>query len=277
MKKLLLSIIIIISLNTSFGQCTASQVRLGANCFVLLTGFAPSSTVGLIPSGGGAPILVTINATPGATTSVALPSCFAGITVVGTASQSGGGCSVDIINSQPLPLKLTNTSITKVNEGNKFTFTATNELVGTTYTLLKSKDGITFSETTGSFIVDNNNIKPNATRSLIDNQFQSKMYYRVSATELTGQKVYSNILKIEDIENGASIYPNPAQKQITLSVSQKYVGGSYQIYTLSGAKVKEQKITNNTQQIEIASLLAGTYSIRLSNNGYTQSILLNKQ
>ncbi|MDG2454249.1 MAG: T9SS type A sorting domain-containing protein, partial [Bacteroidia bacterium] len=64
-----------------------------------------------------------------------------------------------------------------------------------------------------------------------------------------------------------SIYPNPAQNQITVSSSIKI--DSYQIFNTVGEEVLRGNLTNPTIQIE--SLLTGSYFILLRDGNSNQT------
>jgi len=62
----------------------------------------------------------------------------------------------------------------------------------------------------------------------------------------------------------ASVFPNPAQNSLTLSVPQKVIGEALFIFDMRGACVLETTISEQNQKIDIDGLAAGTYIIRFS-------------
>jgi hypothetical protein len=114
--------------------------------------------------------------------------------------------------------------------------------------------------------------------------------YRVYFTSFEGSSTgnlsfnYKNITAaagLEDLNNNVSFgfYPNPTtDKRITLiydlknSVAEK---NSVTIYSVTGAKVFETEVTNNsgfyTKEVNLSSLTSGIYIVQMQSGNYTES------
>ncbi len=76
-------------------------------------------------------------------------------------------------------------------------------------------------------------------------------------------------------ENQFSFYPNPSvDKNITI-VNNTGNTGTFSIYSLTGAKVFETEVTNNsdyyTKAVNLSSLTSGIYIVQMQSGNYTQS------
>ena len=63
---------------------------------------------------------------------------------------------------------------------------------------------------------------------------------------------------------GITLYPNPASDELNIEVNEVLLGKSFQIYSSSGELVKKGKLDLKTNQISIAKLLSGTYSVQVN-------------
>lgn len=71
-----------------------------------------------------------------------------------------------------------------------------------------------------------------------------------------------------DITTGAailqpSLYPNPVQDVLTVITGTQAVNGTLQVLDLSGRVLRQQKITNQTNKIDVNSLPSGTYLLKV--------------
>ena len=80
-----------------------------------------------------------------------------------------------------------------------------------------------------------------------------------------------NLLGVEDqldIQQSFTLFPNPADDQLTISYNQE---GVYilECYDLSGKLVQSETITNSEQVINISSLNSGMYLYRIKDGNKT--------
>jgi hypothetical protein len=101
-------------------------------------------------------------------------------------------------------------------------------------------------------------------------------YYRLKMVDKDGRFTYSNIIKI-NFSNAAPVLlqPNPARDFVTA----KGLDGWQQIQLLDMAgRVQIQKtIHNNIEQLSVANLARGVYTVRLVKEGETVSLKMIKQ
>lgn len=147
------------------------------------------------------------------------------------------------------------------------------------YTVEKSTDGIQF--TALSEVAARSNAATREVYNQQDLQPGTKTYYRIKATELSGEVSYSPVVKVVRGESGStgfSIYPNPVQgKQFTL----QYKGQTrepirLQLFSSSGVVVYSNNWIHPggqaSQSIELpVSLSKGMYYLQLSGDNRTES------
>ena len=62
------------------------------------------------------------------------------------------------------------------------------------------------------------------------------------------------------------IYPNPSQQNIVININELNANTTLQIVELSGAVVHEKQLTQNQEMIDISSLAAGLYFVKIGQN-----------
>ena len=89
----------------------------------------------------------------------------------------------------------------------------------------------------------------------------------VTRTVTTSQVGISNF----EIQNPEfELYPNPATSEVTVSVNNLEIQNSkFEILTLSGQVLDQFKIQNSKFKIDISSLPAGAYFLRLTSEDST--------
>jgi hypothetical protein len=131
------------------------------------------------------------------------------------------------------------------------------------YIVEKSINGISFSP------LANINSRGNGTNnySFTDaNVLQSIAYFRIKQVDKNGSVFYSTIIKLSNVDNDVlSIYPNPVKDVFTLKAYQSLLNTNATIVNANGAIVKQIKITNLQQQINIAPLAKGIYLLKTAN------------
>jgi len=181
--------------------------------------------------------------------------------------------------ANPLSVKFTNVKAYTSGTKNRVEWTNLSEAGVQGYTVEKSTDGFQFSVLTQ--VTARSNAATREVYNQIDLQPATQTYYRIKATELSGEISYSPVVKVMRGETGTeafSIYPNPVQgKQFTL----QYKGQSrepirLQLFSSSGQVV----FSNNwihpggqaAQTVELpASLSKGMYYLQLSGDNRRES------
>jgi hypothetical protein len=92
--------------------------------------------------------------------------------------------------------------------------------------------------------------------------------YRVAATELSINKtIYSNTITLNRGNSGRgsiSIYPNPATDQLNIQLSGTDGNVSASIYTINGQLMKQSGGTGNSFTMDMKSLPAGIYMLKVA-------------
>ncbi len=88
----------------------------------------------------------------------------------------------------------------------------------------------------------------------------------VDDVALTGNGISVKEASLNQIS--ASVYPNPAVENVTLSIGQNISDNMFvQLFDLSGKKIIDNKIVNANTVIETANLNAGVYILSVVDNG----------
>jgi hypothetical protein len=103
----------------------------------------------------------------------------------------------------------------------------------------------------------------------VDRLKTDALYYRVKMVDNDGSSNYSSIIKIairQEIITKTVVYPNPTRSQITIAVgSEELVGTSAVILDNRGRAIKQIILSSNNHVLNLDSLPAGMYYIRLKN------------
>jgi hypothetical protein len=95
--------------------------------------------------------------------------------------------------------------------------------------------------------------------------------YRYEATF----KSFKNSDHITEFSTLAQIYPNPATDRITIDLPQISAGASVSIYNVNGQQMIGTELSQDKSQLDISSLPAGFYVVKvLSNNGVISKIII---
>jgi len=111
-----------------------------------------------------------------------------------------------------------------------------------------------------------------------------KAWYKLSMTDISGNSSYSPVFSggCEDIGKPFMVFPNPAQKAATASISVRQAEeGVIQLYNAAGARIFsapwELQAGVNEFDLPVAALSAGRYDVRLVLKGRTLEAGLIKQ
>jgi Secretion system C-terminal sorting domain/Beta-propeller repeat len=99
------------------------------------------------------------------------------------------------------------------------------------------------------------------------------VYYRIKQIDNTGYFSYSGIIKLQPYTSKqVSVYPNPAKDFIAISVGNDYLKSTAQITDMNGKVIKSLSIISNTFSVDVATLAAGMYFLKME-NGKTEKII----
>jgi hypothetical protein len=110
--------------------------------------------------------------------------------------------------------------------------------------------------------------------SFIDDQPLSGWnYYRIKIVENEGSHTYSTVKKVQFGKSPfIRFYPNPATSVVQLQLNEiPAEGAMIQIVDVSGKTVYQTPVLQSNMQLNVTSLLPGTYVLRYINNGNVQS------
>ena len=97
----------------------------------------------------------------------------------------------------------------------------------------------------------------------------------VSGQTLTIIQPAANTGTNELKNNLFSIYPNPANDQITIEAKQEMMGKKYEIIDNLGRIIIEGKINNSSTTIQLENVAAGVYFFRVNEEGYNLKLIKN--
>lgn len=181
--------------------------------------------------------------------------------------------------ANPLSVKFTNVKAYTSGSRNSIEWTNLSEAGVFNYTVEKSTDGVQF--TTLTEVAARSNASTREGYMQQDGQPAEKTYYRIKATELSGEISYSPVVKVLRGETGTasfSIYPNPVTgKQFTLQYKgQPRENFRLQVLNNTGQVVYTQQWIHPggqaAQSVELpANLSKGMYYLQLSGESRTEN------
>lgn len=180
-------------------------------------------------------------------------------------SATNGSATMNITdNDVPLPLRLLSFSGNIEPNGNaRLTwYTADEENTGH-FEILHSDDGLRFDPVGYVPAKGYGNNQYTFTCS----QPAGLSYYRLHMVDRDGQGTYSNTITIKknlDAAQPASLYPNPAKRQVMLNVgNENLLHTKATITDISGRVCETISIKNHTQLIPLDRYTAGTYFLKM--------------
>lgn len=180
--------------------------------------------------------------------------------------------------ANPLSVKMTDLAAWAAGTQNRISWTNRAEAGIAEYAIEKSTDGLQFVALVQQQARSNNGSKESYT--VTDLQPGQVTYYRIRATENSGQISYSQVLKVSRntaSANSIKVFPNPVvNKQVTVQLNSR-TRGLYQIklYSNSGQQLLSKSWQYNgggaAQTLDLPEQLqAGVYHLQVS--GETQQL-----
>ncbi len=127
------------------------------------------------------------------------------------------------------------------------------------YEIEYSKDGYNFT-TIGHMYFDSKGQYD----FIHENPESGDNYYRIKQVSFDGMFRYSDTETINLEAGEFSVYPNPAQDQVTVSTSQE---GNLKIYNQLGRLVKQTRLSEGTNEIDLSTLSTGIYIFKTETGG----------
>jgi len=167
----------------------------------------------------------------------------------------------------PLPVTLLKFNAVLRNQVVSLQWQTTHEQNLTGYTVLRSKDGINFSDI--GFATAKNNGGLTTEYLVPDNRpFNGINYYKLKMVDKDGKFSFSKIVSVNiDKEIFTwKIFPNPVQNILFVSTNNKNEKATFQITDATGRKIKEVNVIlngNSSFAIPVFQLPKGMYSLQL--------------
>jgi hypothetical protein len=143
----------------------------------------------------------------------------------------------------------------------------------------RSTDGSNFSDAGTVFAYGNTTVESDYMfADNISNVQSSVIYYRLRSEDVDGKTQYSEIRIIRNnkqTNNSIAIatYPNPVTNELRITIPANWQNKKavYEIITLNGQVIKKNETSNSsqTETVNVSSLTAGIYFVRVSCEGQT--------
>lgn len=173
-------------------------------------------------------------------------------------------------NDNPLPFNLNRFNATPARKNIQLDWAVGNNHEQQSYTLERSKDGIHFEAITHVAALKDVTV---AEYNYADEQpLTGWNYYRLRATDNQLKQATSRIIRIWWGQGPAviSVLPNPASEKIIINLSDPSSITEIQIVNSTGQVVKQTRSVQFSNEVNVSSLQAGMYYIRLfGKNGLT--------
>gem|GEM_PF-162324 len=184
-----------------------------------------------------------------------------------TASVGNNRFKIIVGGASSLPLNFTSIVATKNNTGVAVNWSVANQLNIANYEVERSTDGSTFATiattkatNASSYSTEDKSIPADA----------NTLYYRIKSIGENGNFEYSNValLKLSNINYQLSIYPNPVQNKLNISLGT-LTNGTYKVRIITVAGVEAFSKTGiaangNTITIDASNLASGVYMLELT-------------
>lgn len=104
-----------------------------------------------------------------------------------------------------------------------------------------------------------------------------KRLYIAGLSGIVYRVVDADLLSVDDVtqETAVSIYPTPANDQLTIEFSRFTQAETLTIFDITGKLVKSFSIQDLTTTVSISDLTSGVYIAQLETSGYTQKLIIN--
>lgn len=162
-----------------------------------------------------------------------------------------------------LPVKLVGFVGAKVNGGNKLEWKVAEQSGIREYVLERSSNGIQFSPIA---TIAANNYQSHQYQYTDASPLQTANFYRLKIVE-DSKIAYSSIVKISGDKYHVSLTPQPVKNVATLqSNSMKLLNTKATLVNANGAIMKQMVINQLPYQMDVSSLAAGVYLLKLEDN-----------
>lgn len=104
------------------------------------------------------------------------------------------------------------------------------------------------------------------------------VYYRIRQVDVDNKYEYSKLVRVEGAaaKSSLAIYPNQVQDVCRVSLPQGVTQANLQVFNMSGVQVKTLRVQNG-QQISLAGLAGGVYTVVMQEGGERLGVKVVKQ
>ncbi|TYZ14238.1 T9SS type A sorting domain-containing protein [Hymenobacter lutimineralis] len=177
------------------------------------------------------------------------------------------------IDGQPLPVTLTAFSAKLQNKQVKLTWVTASEKNNKGFEVQRSADGVNFQ--TFTTVEGNGTTSSRHEYAATDaNPLTGTSYYRLKQVDFDGQTAYSDVKSVVNGGGSLSVYPNPAQNNLTVKLPVPMQNAKVQVLDLTG-RVLLTRTLGVDGNLELSSLQRGTYLVRVEQGGqqWTQKVV----
>lgn len=276
MKKLLL-ILFVIAFNHSItqAQCPPSAFayqsaysQCASGCGVLLIGWPAGVLVNIY---GGSPLRIITNAIISGTlgsggTGDAFVCVPCNVTLVFASSAIGAttGCVIAVIGV--VPVKLSGFSVVSNNDKScALKWASAQESGKVKYVVQRSSNGRIFADL-ATITAANNSQSGNIYSYEDATVTEAVNYYRLKIVEVSGSTAFSETILFKKQSGfGFSVYPNPVVNNFKISISEKFLPASVEIFDAQGKRVYKGKTNQASFEID-RQLHNGIYALKVTGN-----------
>jgi len=199
-----------------------------------------------------------------------------GSPIVILANEVSSTLSFFSVNNAVLDIALQDIKAVNVGNRNQVEWVTADEQQGDVFELQRSKDGSRF-QTIATLPAKG---IPSSYNYWDEKPLNGVNYYRLKLNHLSGGATYSKIVSasLQTKPRMVAIYPNPAQSVLTVKLEGSASSNALvEIVNASGQVVLQQKLANLVQQINIATLPAGVYTLRYTDGQKRETVPFIKQ
>ena len=174
--------------------------------------------------------------------------------------------TADIECSLLLPLEMLDFTANQHEQHADLYWHTANEIDVVDFVVQHSLDGV-FWETIGHLSPDFNGNSSHAYTFEHSHPALGENYYRLKEVDLNGGFIFSEKRVVDfKLDSGFEIYPNPANSQIQLVVSEANLNRDLEVFDARGRLVSRFAVSSVQQSIDVANWSEGVYLFRLANS-----------
>ncbi len=176
------------------------------------------------------------------------------------------------VGSSPLPITLVAFTGSVVGNEVVLKWSTASEMNNAFFTVQRSRDAVGWSNIEQVAGAGTSSL-PHSYTANDQSPYTGESYYRLIQTDLDGKRTYSSTITIDvkKTASAVSLYPNPATDHISIAMAD---GGDYEVtlFNANGqAMFRPVMVTGNNLLLNVSSMQAGVYFIRIDHGGTTET------